>query len=245
MGFIHRVRFWTILVLPLAVLLAGCPTRPKETGAPAASQPVASLPKGEGRAFEIVPAQSLLTIRVFRGGALARAGHNHVIASHDVTGTVFVNDDIARSSFQLQFPVDTLTVDEPELRAEAGDEFPPGVPDSAKEGTKRNLLGDALLNGAVYPTITLTSGPLEAAADGSLNAQVQVTVRDQTRTLLVPVRYEMKEGQLIASGELPLKQSDLGLKPFSVMMGALEVKDDMQVRFRFVASPSKASPPAP
>jgi polyisoprenoid-binding protein YceI len=244
-GFIHRACIWAILVLPLAALLAGCPTRPKETGAPSASQPVESIPKAEGRPFDVIPAESLLTIHAYRGGALARAGHNHVIASHDVTGKVFVNDDIARSSFQLQFPVNTLTVDEPELRAAAGDEFPPGVPDSAKEGTKRNMLGDALLNGAVYPMITLASGPLEAAGDGSLNAQVQVTVRDQTRTILVPVRYEMQEGQLIATGELPLKQSDLGLKPFSVMMGALEVKDDMQVRFRIVARPSTASPPAP
>jgi polyisoprenoid-binding protein YceI len=242
MSFIHRGRI-AFALMPLVVLLAGCPTRPRDTGPSTTSRPIASIPQGEGQAYDIVPAESLLTVQVYRGGAMARMGHNHVIASHDLTGKVFLNrEDIARSSFQVQFPVASLTVDEPELRAEAGEDFPPGVPDSAKEGTKRNLLSDALLDGASYPSITLASGPLEAVSDRALNAQVQVTVRDQTRTIAVPVAYEWKEGQLTASGELPLKQSEVGLKPFSVMMGALEVKDDMKVRFRIVA---KAAPPAP
>ena len=38
---------------------------------------------------------SLLEIRVYRAGALASAGHNHIIASHDLTGTVYVPADRA------------------------------------------------------------------------------------------------------------------------------------------------------
>lgn len=224
----------------MALLLAGCPTRVKPPSAPSAPQPVAPVTPGEGIPYDIVPAESLLTILVYRGGTLARAGHNHVIASHEVTGTVYVNDDIARSSFKLQFPVATLTVDEPQLREQAGPEFPPEVPDSAKEGTKRNMLGEALLNAAAFPTISLASTGI-AAVEGGLNAQVQVTVRDQTRTLSVPVRYEIKGGQLLATGELPLKQTELGLKPFSVMMGALEVKDDMKIQFHIVGRPAPAT----
>lgn len=225
-------------LLPLALLLAGCPTRTRETGAPPTPQPVEPATRAEGRPYVIAGSESLLTIQVYRSGALARAGHNHVIASHDLSGQVTVNDDVARSSFRAQFPVAALTVDEPRLREQAGAEFPPGVPDSAKEGTKKNLLGEALLDAGHYPTITLQSGPLEKAGDGSLNAQVQVTVRDQTRTVPVSIHYELKNGELSATGELPLKQSDVGLKPFSVMMGALEVKDEMKVRFSIIARPA-------
>jgi polyisoprenoid-binding protein YceI len=224
-----------ILLLPVAVLLAGCPTRTRQPSAPPAPQPVAPVPHDAGRPFDIEPGESLLTILVYRSGALARAGHNHVIASHDVTGKVFVNDELARSSFRLQFPVASLTVDEPQLREQAGEEFPPGVPDSAKQGTKKNLLGDALLDAEHFPTITVASTRIDASPQGGLNAQVQVTVRDQTRTVSVPVRYEIKAEQLLVTGELPLKQSDVGLKPFSVMMGALEVKDDMKIQFHIVA----------
>jgi len=40
---------------------------------------------------------------------------------------------------------------------------------------------------------------------------------------------------LTARGELPLRQSALGLKPFSIAMGALVVLDDMRVKFTIVA----------
>ena len=233
----RRVRAPAIL-LPLVLFLAGCPTRVKQPSAPPTPEPVESAPKGEGRPYNIDTAASLLTIQVYRGGTLARVGHNHVIASHDLTGQVLVNEDPARSSFQVQFPVASLTVDEQALRDQAGPDFPPGVPDSAKEGTRKNLLGEALLDGEHYPTITLVSGPLENTGNGTLNAQVQITVRDQIRTAPVAIHYEIKDGRLLATGELPLKQSDVGLKPFSVMMGALEVKDEMKVRFSITARPA-------
>jgi len=229
------------LLLPLALLLAGCPTRTRQPSAPPTPEPVQPLPSGEGRPYDIATGESLLTIQVYRGGTLARVGHNHVIASHELTGEVLLNRDIVLSSFKVQFPVATLTVDEPELREQAGSEFPPGVPDSAKEGTKKNLLGEGLLNAAQYPTITLVSTALESPETGALSAQVQVTVRDQTRMIPVAFHYELSDGQLRATGEMHLKQSDLGLKPFSVMMGALEVKDDMQLRFSIVARPRTAA----
>jgi hypothetical protein len=33
-----------------------------------------------------------------------------------------------------------------------------------------------------------------------------------------------------------LRQSDLGLTPFSVMLGALQVQDEMHIKFKIVAS---------
>jgi hypothetical protein len=51
----------------------------------------------------------------------------------------------------------------------------------------------------------------------------------------VPVHYESQDGQIVVSGEFPLKQSDLGLTPFSALLGALQVVDEMKVRFRVVA----------
>ncbi|MGH8275601.1 MAG: YceI family protein, partial [Steroidobacteraceae bacterium] len=51
----------------------------------------------------------------------------------------------------------------------------------------------------------------------------------------MPVHYERRAGELIVSGEGPLRQSDLGLTPFTALMGALAVQDEMRVRFRIVA----------
>src|SRR6266702_6616566 len=156
------------------ISLAGCPTRPHGPEAPPATAvgvsppPPGSLqPRHEGRPYDVEPRESLLTILAFRGGALAKAGHNHVIASHDMSGTLYVPDDQSRSTFEVRVPVAQLTIDEPELRGKEGPDFPTEVPDSAKEGTRRNMLSEALLNGAQYPDITLVSQHIDATAGGS------------------------------------------------------------------------------
>ncbi|HWM70960.1 MAG TPA: YceI family protein [Steroidobacteraceae bacterium] len=228
------------------ISLAGCPTRPQGPE-PSAKVGVVAPPAGspqaqrhEGRPFDVASRESLLTILAFRGGTLAKVGHNHVIASHDVSGTFYVPDDVSHSTFELHIPVAQLVIDEPDLRAKEGPDFPTDVPDSAKESTRRNMLSEALLNGTQYPDITLVSQHIDAAAPGSqIRADVQVSVRGQTHTVSVPVVYSLVNGELTASGDLPLKQSDLGLTPFSALLGALAVQDEMRVRFRFVAHESQ------
>ena len=49
------------------------------------------------------------------------------------------------------------------------------------------------------------------------------------------VRYERSGEWLIVSGDTVLKQSELGLKPFSAMLGALQVQDEMHISFRIHA----------
>lgn len=180
---------------------------------------------------------SLLTIRVYKGGALSRAGHNHLIASHSLTGVVRVPEDPMRASFEVHMPVSELVVDEEALRAqEASADFPPGVPEEAKEGTRRNMLGPSLLEAERYPEIVLQSEAIQRGAEAErLEAQVRVIVRDRASSVVVPVKYEIRGAELQVQGELPLKQTDLGLSPFSLFGGALRVLDEMKIRFNIVA----------
>lgn len=212
--------------------LAACQTSPPAPENPPAPPPVTepgAIPAG-ARAYRVVPEESLLQVFVYRGGAMARLGHNHVIASHALTGTVYVTDDATQTRFDIGFPVDALTVDEPGLRAQAGPDFPPGVPQSARDGTNKNLLSEALLDAARFPTIRLRATDVIEAADG-YDVGVEISIKDQLRTVRVPVTLERKDGTLVASGEFPLKQSELGLKPYSLGMGALVVVDEMRVHF--------------
>jgi polyisoprenoid-binding protein YceI len=120
------------------------------------------------------------------------------------------------------------------MRELAGAEFPPGVPQSARDGTRRNLLSEALLDGGVYPVIRLRCTDVVAAGEG-FDVGVEIAIKDQIRNVRVPVTLERKEGALKASGEFPLRQSELGFKPFSVAMGSLVVLDEMRIRFEVVA----------
>jgi hypothetical protein len=221
--------------LLLVVALAGCAGRSARESPPSGFP--TSIPEEiarEGRAFEVVPEESLLTLLVFRGGALAKAGHNHVIASHSMRGTAWLPDDLSRASFEIRMLVADFTIDEPELRAREGSEFSTAVPDSAREGTKKNLLSENLLNGDRYPEMILSSERLEVGPDGIL-AHVRVTVGGQTRTIAAPLRYELNGNELRAQGEFRLKQTDLGLTPFSLLGGALRVEDEMTAKFSVLA----------
>jgi polyisoprenoid-binding protein YceI len=171
---------------------------------------------------------------------LAKAGHNHVIASHALHGTLYVpTADLTRSSFEVNFAVAELTVDEEALRARENEaDFPPDVSESAKEGTRKNMLGGSLLDAEHHPDIILRSTSLRPAP-GSTGADwvadVQVTVRDRASTVVVPAHYERHTDEIVVSGEFPLRQTELGLTPFSALLGALQVVDELKVRFRIVA----------
>lgn len=182
----------------------------------------------------MVPEESLLTVLVYRGGALAKAGHNHVIASHVMTGMAWVPGDLTHASFYVHVPVLGFTIDEPQLRALEGQDFATEVPDSAREGTKTNMLSEHMLDGLRYPQMWLLSSRMTDSPDG-LVADVDIFIRDQMRTLAVPLQYVLDGDTLQVRGELRLKQTDLGLTPFSLFGGALRVEDEMTVKFFVVA----------
>jgi polyisoprenoid-binding protein YceI len=230
---------WKLPTLALLMLaLAGCPL-PRHAPPPApAALPETPLPH-LGRPFEVQAAQSSLLILVYRGGALASAGHNHVIASHDLSGSFYLPADLTRSSFELHLPLESLTVDEPQLRAaQPGEDFPPGVPDSAREGTRHNMLSEALLDAAQYPQIELRALSVSMArgtAAGDAEVRVQCEVRGQRQTVSVPVHYELRGNVLTVSADFALRQTQLGLTPFSALLGALQVQDEMRIRMRLSA----------
>jgi len=217
--------------------LAGCQTSPPAPvpGPPPTEAAPAPVPVPAGaREYKVVAQESLLQILVYRGGAMSKLGHNHVIASHHLQGSVFVAKDPLATSFDIRFPVNELTVDEPALREAAGPDFPASVPQNARDGTRVNLLSAALLDGANYPDIRLRATGFESAGEG-YTAGIEVTLKGATHQLRVPVSVVRDGASLTAHGEFPLKQSELGLKPFSVAMGTLVVLDDMRVRFTLVA----------
>lgn len=184
--------------------------------------------------YELDSQASTLHIHVFRGGTFARLGHNHVMSSQSVTGRIWMRPQFSSSSFELSFPVANLIVDDPAARRAAGTDFPPEIPESDKAGTRKNMLRKEVLDAENYPTVTVKS----ASVSGSLQAariSARITIKDVTREVVVPTTIVMNGTGLTARGEFEIKQTEFGIKPFSVAMGALEVQDTLRVRFDLVA----------
>lgn len=175
--------------------------------------------------FQVAPARSLVAIEVRRGGSLARLGHDHLVASHGVQGYVAVT----RGRADLFLPLDGLTVDEPELRAQAG--FATAVSAEAAAGTRRNML-EKVLDSARYPFALIHVAG--AGADGAPVA-VDLTLHGAIRRYQVPVAVERSGRELVISGRMTVRQTDFGIAPFAVLGGALRVEDEVSMDFRLVA----------
>jgi polyisoprenoid-binding protein YceI len=225
--------------LPLVgamLLLAGCrapaPRPQLQTAAPSSAAAGVEI-------YQIDAAQSLLTLRVYREGPLADFGHNHIIAVHGLEGSIHWHQDPARSSLALRFPVAAMSVDDVALRAAAGADFAAEVSDSARNGTRANMLGPRLLDAEHYPQVTLQSERIGGSVAAPL-ISLRAYVAGHDALIEVPVHVERDAGGLRASGDIELKQTALGLTPFGIMFGALRVADAMSVHFAIVARPVAA-----
>jgi hypothetical protein len=220
------------------LLLAGCaaeapPTRPVAALDTGASWYQKAAQAGK-KVYKIDAQQSLITITVRRGGALARLGHDHVVASRSLEG--FVAPDAGRADFH--FKLDQLTVDEPALRLAAGLDTQPS--NDAIAGTRANML-NRVLEAERYPVVMLHAERVGSAAGGAGvdMLRLTVTLHGVARSFDVPTTIERQKNALTASGELRMLQSAFGITPMSVMGGAMTVQDQMELKFRIVARGGK------
>ncbi|MSR09031.1 MAG: YceI family protein [Gammaproteobacteria bacterium] len=230
-----------LLLVALVLLQAGCHgvREPPQTTAeqPLTTQPV---PAGYTR-YRVVSDESEVRVLVYRDGPLARLGHNHVLSSSALQGDVLVGDKGQQPRVSLVLPVSSFSVDQAELRAEEGEDFPGAVDADAIIGTRKNMLSEPLLDAARFPDIRLTSQKAEGQAP-DYTMTVTVEVKGQAHELQVPVRVEQGPKELRATGAFTVTHEELGLTPFTVMGGLLSVRDEIRLRFRIVARPAATNP---
>lgn len=218
-----------VLVLSLAACAAPRPRpRPPLPPAPAGAG-LASLPApGE---YRIDSANSELRLLVYRAGPLSNLGHNHVLVNRELTGIVQIGASVSASSFALKVPVDGFVVDDAQAREEEGGDFPGDIPQDAKAGTRRNMLSAAVLNGAQFPDITVQSMALAGSLD-ALSAELQISAAGHSSKITAPLRLQGDTQHVTAVGSMEIRQTALGLAPYSLLGGALQVQDAMQLKFK-------------
>lgn len=218
------------------LILAGCAgTRGSpagETSRPV-DQPLQS-PQAVGRVYRVDPEESRIHIRVDPAGALARLGHVHIVGGPALDGRVVIAPDWRQSFLELSLEVGALEVDRPDMRLAEGLEAESGPDAEAIESTRENMLGDRVLDRGRHPRIRVLGVPA-AGPQWQPDLTVQVHLRDAVRELTVPVVLDIDDGRLVASGRLSLRQSEFGIEPFATAGGALQVADEVIVRFRVVA----------
>ena len=232
--------FKRFAIAALALTLAGCAAyKGRQTGPPIpGSSPWPADLRMPGKIYRIDEAQSELRILVYRAGPLARFGHNHVVVNRSIHGAAKVAG--GRSGFWLDVPAKSFMVDERQARREEGADFAVEVPEDAKSGTLEHMLSAAVLDADEFPEISLT-GVAGPPGVGPMRFTVTIRVAGHESTVEAPFTLEIDSHSLSAAGSLELRQSALGLTPYSLMLGALQVQDALTVKFKIVAVDSGGS----
>ncbi|MFQ5549179.1 MAG: YceI family protein [Woeseia sp.] len=175
-----------------------------------------------------------IRVLVYRGGLLGGFGHNHVISTSDISGRIQIDAQPGSSEVHMTFPVDSLEVDIEDKRTQEGRAFEKKVSEKARHGTRKNMLGRKLLDSVDYSNIEIRSRYWSGQLPDIL-VIAEFTVRDQTNTLEFPAEVSVDEERIVIAGRFTVTHGQLGLKPFTAVLGTLRVRDEMELKFRITA----------
>jgi polyisoprenoid-binding protein YceI len=164
-----------------------------------------SIPEGS---HTVGPSNGSLKVKTGKEGAAAKMGHNLTLVVNSWEATIEGGDS----------PSIKLTADPSSVEVESGEGGAKPLGDKDKKDIKKTIDGKVLGSSQ----ITFTSSEVtDSQAKGDLS------IAGKSSNVTVPISVS---GDKI-SGSTTLNQSDFGVKPFSTMMGALKVKDQVTVEF--------------
>jgi hypothetical protein len=216
------------LAVVLLALAAACRAPPPARGPGG----VPARPAGATE-YRLDAEGSQLWLYLHAAGPLVKLGHSHVISTHGLQGAVWIPAQLEHSGCEFELPVAAFEIDDPQERSAAGGEFAEPLDEDARAGTREHMLGERQLDAAHYPLLSLRCQQVSVLPDG-LQLQLAVSVRDHDARLVVPVHWQRDGCTLQASGEFSFRQTDLGIEPYSLLLGVLRVDDEVRARFRLL-----------
>ena len=158
------------------------------------------------------PHNATLTVTTRRAGAAARAGHDLELLVTRWEGWLEVGQDGAIAAARLTAAATSLRVQKGE-----GGALPLG--DADKDAIRRRIDDEVLRRGDIAFRST--------SIDGS-RVEGELTIGRATRPLAFDLAVEAGD----VSATITLTQSAWGIKPYSALLGALRVHDDVVVALR-------------
>ncbi len=228
-------------------LLAACAGHPKEPAPAAASAPppltapYATAARAGAKVYRLDAGASHVQVLVDKAGPLSGLGHRHVVTVGGLRGFAEFDGD-GKGRADLRFPVTALVVDPAAAKKIYPHYSAPSDEDVA--GTRKHMLGP-VLDSRRYPWVRLH---IQGAIDGAAPRPTAViTLHGVSRKVALHGDFSRSATRLTAQGAFSLKQSDFGITPYSILMGALRVKDTLRIRYHLAfdawcPAPSSGTP---
>lgn len=124
-------------------------------------------------------------------------------------------------------------------------EVPADLSASDADRMRDNLRGREVLDAATFPEVVWRGRYAGDRAAGRLEGEL--VVRGAARAVSLDVRVAREGEELMARGTWTGRLTDLGIKPFRALMGALKLEDSivlrLEARFLSLAGEGTPSPP--
>lgn len=234
------LRALTLSLFLLALLCACQPQPQSRPDQPAVSASAAAWPErpypgfsqSEQMVFRLDPAFTPIDIVVRRDGPLARFGHDHVVTVQDPEGFLLLDTVGPGSRADLRFRPDLLTVDAKEARARYDLDTQPDA--AAIDGTRKNLLTE-VLDAEAWPWAAVALEDFVHHGD-HYSAMVTLRINGVESSARQPFHLRRDGTRVMVDGSLTVRQTQLGIEPFSALGGGLRVADPMEIHFHLEAS---------
>ncbi len=165
---------------------------------------------------ELGPDNATLRVQTYREGVAAKIGHDLVLGVGRWQAELRIADDPDMSKLEL-------TADSTSLKVLEGSGGVRALSDSDREEILRNI-DDKVLRGE---RIVFRSTAVRQSEDEvRLTVEGELTIGDVTNALAARLDVD---GEGYATGTVTLTQSDWGIKPYSGLMGALKIRDEVEV----------------
>ncbi len=166
--------------------------------------------------YELGPGgDATVQVKTYREGIAAKAGHDLVIEVTSWQATVDVAEDRTQSKGEL-------SADPGSLQVREGLRGVKPLTDKDRAEIRKNI--DEKILGR--EPITFRSTALELGEQGTLSGRGELQMAGNTR----PIGIELSlgsDGRI--TGTVTLTQSEWGIKPYRGLMGALKVRDSLDV----------------
>ena len=175
---------------------------------------------------------SRILIRVYRGGLLAKLGHDHIVASQNMQGYIRIHKKTGECRADFYAPLKSLDVDNEIFRAAENLDTSPSQADII--GTKNNMLKS--LEQAQFPFAQLRSRDCSPAVSAEATGAA-LSLHGVTRELQLEISIEFSEEQpLRLKGGFSILQTDFDIEPFSIMNGLIKVEDRLDLSYSISAT---------
>ena len=186
--------------------------------------------------YLIRPAQSELVVLVFKTGFAAALAHDHVVRATQFSGSIRGDPSApAAVVVRVTLPTAALAADEPDMRKKHG--LAEALSDADRREIQATMVGETQLHVAVYPDITFRSVAVAQQTAAGFVVTGDFTLHGTMRRISIPVSAHLAGDTLRATGAFDFNQSDFGITPVSLFLGAVRNQDRVRVVFDLVATP--------